>query len=156
MTGLRLQERMRWKPLLQQVMNQSDTRGNTHNRHKLKDPVCGMNVELSSSAGHSHDSGQTYQIKLAAISCRRAVSFAVRDESSYSDCSMAHVNIVKRIRSDGRLVKRSLLREPFGEPGDKALREGHYYFEWYEKGTRRHHHGIWTAVVPAGIGRNRQ
>lgn len=63
MTGLRLQERMIWKPLLQQVMNQSDTRGNTHNhnRHKLKDPS-------QNPARHI----ATFTSPLLRYSCRRA------------------------------------------------------------------------------------
>lgn len=50
---------------------------------------------------------------------------------------MAHVNIVKRIKSDGRWVMRSVPRKRSGEWDWKALPEGRYYVEWYDEGTRR-------------------
>ena len=50
---------------------------------------------------------------------------------------MARVNIVKRIKSDGRWVMRSVPRKPSGDWDWKALPEGRYYVEWYDEGTRR-------------------
>jgi hypothetical protein len=47
---------------------------------------------------------------------------------------MAHVNIVKRIKSDGRWIMRSLPKKSSGEWDWKALPEGRYYIEWYEGG----------------------
>ncbi len=45
---------------------------------------------------------------------------------------MAHVNIVKRIKSDGRWVMRSVPKKPNGEWDWKSLPEGRYYIEWWE------------------------
>lgn len=45
---------------------------------------------------------------------------------------MAHVNIVKRIKSDGRWVMRSVPRKASGDFDWKALPEGRYYIEWWE------------------------
>ena len=50
---------------------------------------------------------------------------------------MAHVNIVKRIKSDGRWVMRSLPKKPSGDWDWNVLPEGRYYIEWYEEGARR-------------------
>jgi integrase/recombinase XerD len=50
---------------------------------------------------------------------------------------VARVNIVKRIKSDGRWIMRSVPRKPSGEWDWQALPEGRYYVEWYEEGTRR-------------------
>ncbi len=50
---------------------------------------------------------------------------------------MARVNIVKRIKSDGRWVMRSVPKKPNGEWDWKTLPEGRYYVEWYDEGARR-------------------
>ena len=50
---------------------------------------------------------------------------------------MARVNIVKRIKSDGRWVMRSVPKKPNGEWDWKVLPEGRYYVEWYDEGARR-------------------
>jgi hypothetical protein len=50
---------------------------------------------------------------------------------------MARINIVKRIKSDGRWVMRSVPKKANGEWDWKSLPEGRYYVEWYEDGSRR-------------------
>ena len=50
---------------------------------------------------------------------------------------MARVNIVKRIKADGRWVMRSVPKKSNGEWDWKSLPEGRYYVEWYEDGSRR-------------------
>ena len=50
---------------------------------------------------------------------------------------MARVNIVKRIKADGRWVMRSVPKKPTGEWDWKSLPEGRYYVEWYDEGARR-------------------
>lgn len=50
---------------------------------------------------------------------------------------MARVNIVKRIKADGRWVMRSVPKRANGEWDWKSLPEGRYYVEWYEDGSRR-------------------
>jgi integrase len=50
---------------------------------------------------------------------------------------MAHVNIVKRIKTDGRWVMRSVPKKANGEWDWKSLPEGRYFVEWYEAGSRR-------------------
>lgn len=50
---------------------------------------------------------------------------------------MSRVNIVKRIKSDGRWKMLSIPRNPKGNYDWNALPEGRYYVEWYVGGTRR-------------------
>ena len=50
---------------------------------------------------------------------------------------MSRVNIVKRIKSDGRWKMLSIPRNPKGNYDWNALPEGRYYVEWYLGGTRR-------------------
>lgn len=50
---------------------------------------------------------------------------------------MARVNIVKRIKNDGRWIMRSVPKKSSGEWDWKALPEGRYYIEWYDEGVRR-------------------
>ena len=50
---------------------------------------------------------------------------------------MSRVNIVKRIKSDGRWKMLSIPRNPKGNYDWNALPDGRYYVEWYMGGTRR-------------------
>jgi integrase len=50
---------------------------------------------------------------------------------------VSRVNIVKRIKSDGRWKMLSIPRNPKGNYDWNALPEGRYYVEWYVGGTRR-------------------
>jgi hypothetical protein len=64
---------------------------------------------------------------------------------------MAHVNIVKRIKSDGRWIMRSLPKKSSGEWDWKALPEGRYYIEWYEGGARRRQAAGTRSVQLSGL-----
>ena len=50
---------------------------------------------------------------------------------------MSRVNIVKRIKSEGRWKMVSIPRNPKGNYDWNALPDGRYYVEWYMGGTRR-------------------
>ena len=50
---------------------------------------------------------------------------------------MCRVNIVKRIKSDGRWKMLSIPRNPKGNYDWNALPGARYYVEWYLGGTRR-------------------
>jgi hypothetical protein len=50
---------------------------------------------------------------------------------------VSRVNIVKRIKSDGRWKMLSIPRNPKGNYDWNALPGGRYYVEWYLGGTRR-------------------
>src|SRR5579883_2202788 len=50
---------------------------------------------------------------------------------------MSRVNIVKRIKSDGRWKMLSIPRNDKGNYDWNSLPEGRYYVEWYMGGTRR-------------------
>src|SRR5688572_10416519 len=56
---------------------------------------------------------------------------------------MARVNIVKRIKHNGRWVMRSIPRKQSGGWDWNSLPDGRYYVEWYEQGARKRE--------PAGI-----
>ena len=59
---------------------------------------------------------------------------------------MSRVNIVKRIKSDGRWKMLSIPRNPKGNYDWNALPGGRYYVEWYIGGTRRRESaGVTTA-----------
>ena len=47
---------------------------------------------------------------------------------------MARVNIVKRIKINGRWVMRSIPRKQSGNWDWNSLPDGRYYVEWYEQG----------------------
>ncbi len=69
---------------------------------------------------------------------------------------MAHVNIVKRIKSDGRWVMRSLPKKSSGEWDWRALPEGRYYIEWYEEGSRRREAAGTTAAQALEVHRRKR
>src|SRR5712692_8766050 len=48
---------------------------------------------------------------------------------------MARVNIVKRIKINGRWVMRSIPRKQSGNWDWNSLPDGRYYVEWYEQGS---------------------
>ncbi|MGD0436432.1 MAG: hypothetical protein ABSB86_08200 [Bryobacteraceae bacterium] len=50
---------------------------------------------------------------------------------------MPRVNLLKRIKTDGVWVLRSIPRKPSGGYDWGALPDGHYFVEWYEAGKRR-------------------
>jgi len=50
---------------------------------------------------------------------------------------VSRVNIVKRIKSEGRWKMVSIPRNPKGNYDWNALPDGRYYVEWYMGGTRR-------------------
>lgn len=49
---------------------------------------------------------------------------------------MPRVNLLKRIKTDGAWVLRSIPREPSGGYDWGALPDGRYFIEWYEAGKR--------------------
>lgn len=50
---------------------------------------------------------------------------------------MARVNIVKRIKDNGRWIMRSIPKKPSGGWDWNSLPDGRYYVEWYEEGSRK-------------------
>src|SRR5256885_1804154 len=50
---------------------------------------------------------------------------------------MAHVNILKQVRVNDRWKLVSIPRNRHGRQDWKALPEGGYFIEWYERGKRR-------------------
>ena len=69
---------------------------------------------------------------------------------------MARVNIVKRIKSDGRWLMRSVPKNPSGEWDWKALLEGCYYIEWYNEGVRRRESGGSTVAQALEVQRRKK
>ncbi len=50
---------------------------------------------------------------------------------------MPHVNILKKINTDGQWELRSIPRKPSGGYDWTALPDGRYFVEWREEGKRR-------------------
>lgn len=69
---------------------------------------------------------------------------------------MARVNIVKRIKTDGRWVMRSVPKKPSGEWDWKAMPEGRYYIEWYDEGVRRREPGGSTVAQALEVQRRKK
>lgn len=69
---------------------------------------------------------------------------------------MARVNIVKRIKTDGRWIMRSLPKKASGDWDWKALPEGRYYIEWYEDGSRRREPAGTTAAQALEVHRRKR
>src|SRR5580658_5127188 len=66
-----------------------------------------------------------------------AVSHAVRKDAARRGDILPRVNIVKRIKIDGRWKMFSIPRNAKGNYDWNAIADGRYYVEWYVGGTRR-------------------
>ncbi len=53
----------------------------------------------------------------------------------------ARVNIVKRIKDNGRWIMRSIRKKPSCGWDWNSIPEGRYYVEWYENGVRKREPG---------------
>ena len=69
---------------------------------------------------------------------------------------MARVNIVKRIKVDGRWVMRSIPRKQSGNWDWNALPEGRYYVEWYDGASRKREPAGTTACQALEVHRRRR
>jgi hypothetical protein len=69
---------------------------------------------------------------------------------------MARVNIVKRIKVDGRWVMRSIPRKESGGWDWNVLPEGRYYVEWYDDGMRKREPAGTTAAQALQVHRRRR
>jgi integrase len=69
---------------------------------------------------------------------------------------MARVNIVKRIKINGRWVMRSIPRKQSGNWDWNSLPDGRYYVEWYEQGTRRREPAGTTVAQALEVQRRRR
>ena len=69
---------------------------------------------------------------------------------------MARVNIVKRIKIDGRWVMRSIPRKESGNWDWNALPEGRYYVEWYDGPNRKREPAGTTASQALEVHRRRR
>lgn len=87
---------------------------------------------------------------------QHAVRFAVCPNACYSDGTMARVNVVKRIKVDGRWIMRSIPRRESGNWDWNALPEGRYYVEWYDGGTRKREPAGTTASQALEVHRRRR
>jgi integrase/recombinase XerD len=69
---------------------------------------------------------------------------------------MARVNIVKRIKINGRWVMRSIPRKQSGNWDWNSLPDGRYYVEWYEQGSRRREPAGTTVAQALEVQRRRR
>src|SRR5437763_2664767 len=69
---------------------------------------------------------------------------------------MARVNIVKRIKVNGRWVMRSIPRKQSGNWDWNSLPDGRYYVEWYEQGSRRREPAGTTVAQALEVQRRRR